>query len=70
MAKDNRKINRGITAMMTMEGKTKRDGSPLKRSVTFAAGMEDELASHFNNTQLKEMVKRGDLSGDWKSMKK
>ena len=70
MAKDNRTIHRGISVMVAMEGKTKRDGSPVKRSVTFASGMEDELAAHFNNTQLKEMVKRGDLSGDWKSTKK
>ncbi len=50
--------------------KTTRDGKPQRKSVTFATGMEDELAAYFNTTQLKEMVKRGDLSGDWKSMKK
>ena len=40
------------------------------RNITFKSGMEDELAAAFTNAELKTMVERGDLSGDWKSTKK
>jgi len=70
MAKDNRTIHRGIRVMVIDGEKKMRDGRPQRKSVTFVTGMEDELAAQFNNTQLKAMITRGDLSGDWKSTKK
>jgi hypothetical protein len=70
MAKDNRTIHRGIRVMVVDGEKKMRDGRPQRKSVTFTVGMEDELAAQFNNTQLKAMIARGDLSGDWKSTKK
>ena len=72
MPKDNRKILRGIRLTAAApNAKPDQHGVVHKmKNVVFADGMEDELASQFNNTQLKSMVERGDLSGDWKSLKK
>lgn len=72
MAKDNRKILRGIrVTVASPTAKPDKDGVVHKlRNVVFVDGQEDELATHFSGAQLKEMVKRGDLSGDWKPLKK
>jgi hypothetical protein len=72
VAKDNRKILRGIrTTQASPTSKPDSHGVVHKlKNVVFSEGMEDELAAQFNNTQLKAMVERGDLSGDWKSTKK
>jgi hypothetical protein len=63
MAKDNREIVHGIRMMVSSTGKT-------AKSKTFSSGMEDELAAVLTQTQLNAMVKRGDLTGNWKSTKK
>jgi hypothetical protein len=63
MAKDNREIVRGIRVLVESNGKT-------AKSKTLVSGMEDELAATFTQAQLSAMVKRGDLTGNWKSTKK
>ena len=63
MAKDNREIVHGIRAMKA------RDGHRIPQSITYASGMEDELAANFSQTELNEMIKRGDITGNWKSTK-
>lgn len=63
MGKDNREIIHGIRVLVEKESK----GSA--KSKTFASGMEDELAANFSQAQLNEMVKRGDITGNWKSTK-
>jgi len=63
MAKDNREIVHGIRVMVAAEGRK----TPQSR--TFSSGMEDELAAEFTDAQLKAMVERGDLTGNWKSTK-
>lgn len=64
MAKDNREIIHGIRAL-----KTKREGGRLAQSITYASGMEDELAAAFTDAELKAMYERGDITGNWKSTK-
>jgi hypothetical protein len=65
MAKDNREILHGITqAYIDTSGK-----HPKQRTRVFVPGMEDELAAAYTQAQLKQMVQRGDLSGNWKSTK-
>ena len=65
MARDNREIVHGIRVL-----KPKEEGGRTASSITYKSGMEDELAAAFNNTQLKAMKERGDITGDWKSTKK
>jgi hypothetical protein len=65
MAKDNREIVHGIRVMVAAP-----EGRRTPQSKTFSSGMEDELAAQFSQAQLNEMVKRGDLTGNWKSTKK
>lgn len=65
MAKDNREIIHGIRAM-----KPRDDTRRIPQSITYASGMEDELAAAFTQKQLNEMKARGDIAGDWKSTKK
>lgn len=64
MAKDNREIVHGIRAL-----KSKGEGGRLPQSITYASGMEDELAANFTDTELKAMFERGDITGNWKSTK-
>lgn len=64
MAKDNREIVRGIRVLSPTDEKRR-----TAHSMTYTSGMEDELAAEFSQTQLNEMVKRGDLTGNWKSTK-
>lgn len=64
MAKDNRVIVRGIRAL-----KPKEEGRRIAQSVTYSAGMEDELAAAFTDAELKKMFERGDITGNWKSTK-
>lgn len=63
MAKDNREIIHGIRAMKA------RDGHRLPQSITYASGMEDELAANYTQAELNAMKERGDITGDWKSTK-
>lgn len=63
MPKDNREIIHGIRAMKA------RDDRRLPQSITYASGMEDELAANFSQAELNEMIKRGDITGNWKSTK-
>jgi hypothetical protein len=63
MAKDNREIVHGIRVLV--EKNTKN-----AQSVTFKSGMEDELAAAFTQKQLDAMKQRGDITGNWKSIKK
>jgi len=65
MAKDNREIVRGIRVLLPASEDRK-----LPKSQTFSSGMEDELAAAFSQTKLNEMLKRGDITGNWKSTKK
>ena len=64
MAKDDRVIHHGISFVIPREGKK----TPQLR--VFTSGMEDELAAVMTQTQLNDAMKRGDLSGKWKSTKK
>lgn len=64
MAKDNREIVHGIRAL-TIPAR----GGRIAQSQTFVPGMEDELAAAYTDTELKAMVERGDLTGNWKSTK-
>jgi hypothetical protein len=64
MAKDNREIVHGIRVMVPVEGRR------LPQSKTFSSGMEDELAAQFSQAELKAMMERGDITGNWKSTKK
>ena len=64
MAKDNREIIHGIRAMAT-----NREGGRLPKSITYASGMEDELAAAYTDKELKAMFERGDITGNWKSTK-
>lgn len=63
MAKDDRKIIHGIR--MLVENKNRKTAS----SMTYASGMEDELAAAFTDAELKAMHERGDITGNWKSTK-
>ena len=63
--KDNREIVRGIRVLLPASEDRK-----LAKSQTFSSGMEDELAAAFSQTKLNEMLKRGDITGNWKSTKK
>jgi hypothetical protein len=63
MAKDNREIIHGIRAMKPKEGHR------LPQSITYASGMEDELAANFSQDEKNAMKERGDITGDWKSTK-
>lgn len=64
MAKDNRTIVHGIRVM-----KTKGESGRIPQSVTYVAGMEDELAAAYTDAELKAMLERGDITGNWKSTK-
>ena len=64
MAKDDRQIVHGIRVMVPSP-----EGRRTPMSQTFSSGMEDELAAEFTDAQLKAMVERGDLTGNWKSTK-
>jgi hypothetical protein len=64
MAKDDRAIHHGISFVIPHEGKK----TPQLR--VFASGMEDELAAVMTQKQLDDAIKRGDISGKWKSTKK
>jgi hypothetical protein len=66
MAKDNREIVRGIRVLVPRDEKSGK----LPKSQTFSSGMEDELAAAFSQAKLNEMLKRGDITGNWKSTKK
>lgn len=61
MAKDDRTIHHGIRVMKPREGKK------MPESLTLVSGMEDELAAMFTQSELNVMIKRGDISGKWKS---
>jgi hypothetical protein len=63
--KDNREIVHGIRVMVPSE-----EGRRLPQSKTFSSGMEDELAAAFTQAELKKMLERGDITGNWKSTKK
>jgi signal recognition particle subunit SEC65 len=63
MAKDNREIVHGIRAMKAREGRR------LPQSMTYASGMEDELAAAYTQAELDAMKERGDITGNWKSTK-
>lgn len=63
MAKDNREIVHGIRVLSAKNPKGNA------QSTTYASGMEDELAAAFTQAEINEMVKRGDLTGNWKSTK-
>lgn len=64
MAKDNRVIVHGIRMSVPPA-----EGHRLPQSKTFIPGMEDELAAAVTDAQLKAMVERGDITGNWKSTK-
>lgn len=64
MAKDNREIIHGIRAL-----KPKEEGRRIAQSVTYASGMEDELAAAYTQAELDAMKERGDITGNWKSTK-
>ncbi len=64
MAKDNREIVHGIRVLAPAKSKG------LARSITYTSGMEDELAAAFSQAELKKMLERGDITGNWKSAKK
>lgn len=64
MAKDNRVIVHGIRAL-----KPNQEGRRIAQSITYASGMEDELAAAFTDAELKAMFERGDITGNWKSTK-
>lgn len=64
MAKDNREIIHGIR-VLTVKGEHGR----LAQSKTLVPGMEDELAAAFTDKELKAMMERGDITGNWKSTK-
>lgn len=64
MAKDNREIIHGIRALKPNEA-----GRRIAQSVTYSAGMEDELAAAYTDAELKAMFERGDITGNWKSTK-
>lgn len=63
MAKDNREIIHGIRALVA------KSAGRVAQSVTYASGMEDELAAAFTQAELKAMLERGDITGNWKSTK-
>lgn len=65
MAKDNREIVHGIR-VLTVKG----EGGRLPQAKTLVPGMEDELAAAFTQADLKKMLERGDITGNWKSTKK
>lgn len=64
MAKDNREIIHGIRVMLPVA-----EGKKLPQSKTLSSGMEDELAAAFTQRELDAMLKRGDITGNWKSTK-
>lgn len=64
MAKDNREIVHGIRALSQ-----KAEGGRLAQSITYASGMEDELAAAYTQPELNAMKERGDITGNWKSTK-
>lgn len=63
MAKDNREIVHGIRALRTKNQKGNA------QSMTYASGMEDELAAAYSQEELDAMKERGDITGNWKSTK-
>jgi len=63
MAKDNREIAHGIRTLKPKGNKG------VAQSMTYAAGMEDELAAAFTQKELDAMKERGDITGNWKSTK-
>lgn len=64
MAKDDRQIIHGIRAL-----KAPSEGHRIAQSVTYASGMEDELAAAYTQKELDAMKERGDITGNWKSTK-
>lgn len=62
MAKDNREIVHGIRAL-----KPAQEGHRIAQSITYASGMEDELAAAYSQAELDAMKQRGDITGNWKS---
>lgn len=63
MAKDNREIVHGIRVIKAKNPKGNA------QSVTYASGMEDELAAAFSQEELDAMKERGDITGNWKAIK-
>lgn len=63
MAKDNREIVHGIRQLVAKNPKGNA------QSMTYASGMEDELAAAFSQAELDAMKERGDITGNWKSTK-
>lgn len=63
MAKDNREVVHGIRVLKSKNPKGNA------QSMTYASGMEDELAAAFTQKELDAMKERGDITGDWKSTK-
>ena len=63
MAKDNREIVHGIR--QTIKGPSDK----IAKSKTFVSGMEDELAGAYSQADLNKMLERGDITGNWKSLK-
>ena len=64
MAKDNRVIVHGIRALVK-----RAEGGRVAQSITYSSGMEDELAAAYTDKELKAMFERGDITGNWKSLK-
>lgn len=64
MAKDNREIVHGIRVMVPQEGRR------IPQSKTLVAGDEDAVAAMYTDKELKVMLERGDITGNWKSLKK
>lgn len=63
MPKDDREIIHGIRVLAA---KNPRGNA---QSMTYASGMEDELAANFSQAELDAMKERGDITGNWKSTK-
>lgn len=63
MPKDDREIVHGIRVMKAKEGHR------IAQSMTYASGMEDELAAAYTQAELNVMKERGDITGNWKSTK-
>lgn len=64
MPKDTREIIHGIRIQVPQEGHR------IPQSKTLGPGMEDELAAMYTDKELKVMLERGDITGNWKSLKK
>lgn len=71
MARDNRKILRGIRIPVARpNAKPDKDGVIHKfASLTYKDGMEDELAAAFSQDVLDKLVATGSITGTWVSTK-